>query len=58
MRPLPTMSQYAPRFFGEDSHGLLRKPLPGENPEFQESRALEIVSETEAPPGEVTPGVR
>jgi hypothetical protein len=45
-RALPAMTQYASEYFGQDSHGLLRKPVPLGNVRVGEPKAL---GEAEAP---------
>jgi hypothetical protein len=43
---LPAMAQYASAYFGQDTHGLLRKPVPEGNVRVGEPKAL---GEAEAP---------
>jgi len=40
---LPAMAQYASRYFGQDSHGLLRKPLPEGHVEVGVPKSLGVV---------------
>ncbi len=40
---LPGMTKYASQFFGQDSHGLLRKPLPEGHVTLEELQILEVV---------------
>jgi hypothetical protein len=40
---LPGMSQYASRYFGQDSHGLLRKAVPEGHVDFGELKVIEAV---------------
>ncbi|HEY4988948.1 MAG TPA: hypothetical protein VII09_04030 [Opitutaceae bacterium] len=41
----PSMAAYASQFFGQDSHGLLRQPLPEGNVEIGEVKSLGTVPE-------------
>ena len=43
-KALPAMSQYASRYFGQDTHGLIRRPLQ-ENINLGELRILGIEPE-------------
>lgn len=40
---LPSMVSYASRYFGQDSHGLLRRPLPEGRVDIGEPRSLGAV---------------
>ena len=40
---LAPMTQYASRYFGQDSHGLVRKPLPEGQVKLGEVKVIEIV---------------
>jgi hypothetical protein len=42
---LPVMVQYSSQYFGEDTHGLLRKPLPEAHVEMGEVESLGVVPE-------------
>jgi hypothetical protein len=44
-KELAAMAKYASRYFGEDTHGLLRKPLPEGNVEIGELKNLGVVPE-------------
>jgi hypothetical protein len=44
-RLLPSMVSYASQYFGQDSHGLLRRPLPEGRVEIGEPRSLGAVPE-------------
>lgn len=39
-KELPTMTQFAARYFGQDSHGLVNKPIPEGRVEIGEPRSL------------------
>jgi hypothetical protein len=40
VRMLPSMAQYASQYFGEDSHGLVRRPIPQGNVEIGVPRTV------------------
>ena len=42
---LPEMAQYAAKYFGQDSHGLLRKPLPEGHVTLGKLEVCEVVPE-------------
>jgi hypothetical protein len=42
---LPDMAQYASKYFGQDSHGLLRRSLPEGHVTLGNLRVIEVVSE-------------
>jgi hypothetical protein len=42
-KTLPAMLRYASQYFGQDSHGLIRKPLPEGHVEVGEPRSIGIV---------------
>jgi hypothetical protein len=42
---LPSMVGYASQFFGQDSHGLLRRPLPEGRVEIGEPKSLGALPE-------------
>jgi hypothetical protein len=42
---LPSMVTYASQYFGQDSHGLLRRPLPEGHVEIGEPRSLGVLPE-------------
>lgn len=44
-RDLPSMAQYASQYFGQDSHGLVRKPIPEGDVNIGEVKALGEVQE-------------
>ena len=48
-KELEAMSRYASRFFGQETHGVLRQILPEGTVEFGELKTLGIVPENEAP---------
>jgi hypothetical protein len=42
-RALPIMAKHASRYFGQDSHGLLRRPVPEGQVEFGEPKSLNVI---------------
>jgi hypothetical protein len=44
-KALPAMSRYASRYFGQDSHGLVRKPIPRGDVEVGDLKSLGAVPE-------------
>ena len=42
-KELASMAQYASRYFGQDSHGLLRKPLPEGHVTLGDLKVIEVV---------------
>ena len=40
---LPTMAQEASRYFGQDSHGLVRRPLPEGHVTLGEPKVIEVM---------------
>ena len=58
-KELEAMSGYASRFFGQETHGVLRQPLPEGTVEFGELKTLGIGPEKEAPAaGDAKPASR